>query len=414
MRNFFSCKVLPALALLLFAANVAMAVEEHGMIAVEDYYFKDSTSVYSQHILNTRLRLDVTKLNDSGTLAFHFDGRERNNLGSKYYNSAQKNERIDILNFDYTGEKLYLAAGRLWPKDLPIEVVDGINVFYQNSKELGFGFFGGAKPDPFTQAFNGSFTTAGAYTTYRSEALSSSLAYAHNGYKGGTDRQYVYGQATVNPSRQVTVFATATGDINPKKNNIRLTNGIVDLTWRPDYTKSLTIGYYQFRAFKLFRSMAFNIDDSRQHTYYAGGNYRLLERVNLYARVERQYRNYQSITQEFKSATTYRAGVNVNNIMDTGVNMDTNVAVTQGFGSKHNTYYAEFNRMNWEVLQLVVSGTYMQNQYTYTNDIDNIWLAGVSGNLYLYRSLSLSLSYDREQGRHYTTDRISTRLSLKF
>src|SRR3990172_8215858 len=91
------------LILILAVAASSFAIEYHGLVSVDDYYSDDSSSAYKFNILTTRLRLDVDKLNQAGTLSFHFDGRERNNLGSKDYSSSIKNERIDTISLEYLG-----------------------------------------------------------------------------------------------------------------------------------------------------------------------------------------------------------------------------------------------------------------------------------------------------------------------
>ena len=110
------------LTIILIAPSISSGAEYHGLVSVEDYYSSDSSSAYNFNFLTTRMRLDAVKLNEAGNLSFHFDGRERNNLGTKDYNSKYiKNERIDRLNLEYAAsDRFYLAVGRMWPKELSI------------------------------------------------------------------------------------------------------------------------------------------------------------------------------------------------------------------------------------------------------------------------------------------------------
>src|SRR4030066_1463685 len=137
-----------------------------GLISVEDFYSTDSTGSYDRNILTPRLRVDGLKFGKSERIGLHFDGRERMNLGESDYSSSIANERVDIMNADYTTETLYLAVGRLWPKEMPIERVDGINAVVKKGNH-GFGLFGGYNPNPYTEAFTTEYTTAGAYYFYQ-------------------------------------------------------------------------------------------------------------------------------------------------------------------------------------------------------------------------------------------------------
>lgn len=118
------------LPLAVLAPAAASGAEQHGFVSVEDYYSKYSNSLYTQHLLTTRLRLDVSKLNGSGDMSFHFDGRDRVSLGSDAYGGSGKEARIDALNLEYSPGGIYLAAGRLWPKEIPLERIDGVNISY--------------------------------------------------------------------------------------------------------------------------------------------------------------------------------------------------------------------------------------------------------------------------------------------
>src|SRR3990172_11717574 len=92
----------------LLQSGSVSGAEYHGLVSMDDYYSNDSSSTYDFHLLTTRVRLDAGKLNKAGNIAFHFEGRERSNLGSKDYSRSSRNEQIDVLNLDYTGRgKVY-------------------------------------------------------------------------------------------------------------------------------------------------------------------------------------------------------------------------------------------------------------------------------------------------------------------
>src|SRR4030067_654694 len=124
-----------------FPSGIVSGAEYQGLVSIDDYYSNDSASSYDFHLLTTRVRLDAEKLNKAGNIAFHFEGRERNNLGSEDYNKSISSEQIDTLNLEYTGiGNVFIAAGRLWPKELYMERVDGINIVRQIHNRV-FGFY---------------------------------------------------------------------------------------------------------------------------------------------------------------------------------------------------------------------------------------------------------------------------------
>ncbi|MFQ5736656.1 MAG: hypothetical protein ACE5GY_07315 [Thermodesulfobacteriota bacterium] len=401
----------PLLAAVFFA-SVASGAQTHGRFSIENFYSKDSSAAYDRSLLTARVRLDMTKLNEAGTISLHFDGSERLNLGAKDYADSTANDRIDIMDVEYAGERLFLSVGRFWPHELPIERVDGVNAVLRRG-DYGMGVFGGYNPNPYTEAFTTAFTTAGAYLYYRKEAVGARLAYVHKGYKGATDRRYVYGELTYYPAHGVSVYTNATVDFNEKDLGARLTNGIVELTYRPDYTRSVTVGYNQFRAFRLFASMDFAVDDSRQEAYYVSANYRFKERYTLYARVERQTRYYPAVETQLDDAMVYGLGVSGSNLYDTGVNGDLNITLSDSYGSLHTTYGLQFDRYNWDVLQVIVHASYTQNEYGAGNN-DDIVGFGVAGYLYVLKDWNLSASFDMEHGRDYDVKSFFTRASYRY
>ena len=264
--------------LLIFLVTVIIpgmvwGAEVHGIISVEDYFSKDSSSAYDFNILTTRTRLDATKLNTAGTLGFHFDGRERNVLASKDYNSSIKSERIDTLNLEYAGlsKGVYLSVGRQLPRELSLERVDGLNLVYSN-KTTGGGVFGGLKPDPYTDEFGSDYSTAGAYLFHRTNDLYANLALVYNGYKGETDRQYISGSSYYYPSKEINLYGSFMGDINQDSGNTELSNALLEASYRPG-KGSISVGYTEFQSIRYYKSMSVDYSYARsgQHSYYLRG-----------------------------------------------------------------------------------------------------------------------------------------------
>lgn len=402
-----------AILLTLLLPDYSHSAETHGLFSMEDFFANDSGSVNDLHLLTTRLRMDMSKLNKEGNLSVHFDGRLRSNLSSHEFKSSSKNERIDTLNIAYTGQKFHLSAGRLWPEELPVERVDGINIITAKT-DRGIGFFGGIRPNPYDDKFDSDFTSIGGYVFYRQPLLSTSLAMTYNGYKGRTDREYLYGQVSWFPVRELMLYSTVMADRKQETKKLQLTNGIIELSYRPDYKKSITVGYNQFRSFKFYRSMEFDVSDSRQQAYYASVTYRILERYSIFGRAERQSMYYPGIQTRLKNSDNYRLGITGDNLLQTGVNMNVYSIFTDSFNSKNRSYNMELSRLTNEWLQLILTGSYIQNKYELSSLTNKTIVYGASGYLYLSKKWNVSFSYDHEDGNDYTANRISLRTSAKF
>ena len=402
--------LLPALFLFIQAGGAAGAGVSRGWVSVEDYYYKDSGSDATQHLFTTRIKLDMTGLNDAGTAGFHFDGRERVNLGD--YKSSTENARIDVLNFDYTGQTYYIAAGRLYPKELGIEHVDGVNLVAQG-KTLGLGLFGGLRPDTYDEMFTLDYTTLGTYIFLKKETATASLAFVHNGYKGGTDRQYIYGQALYLPVNTITLLSSVTVDIDQETKGFSLTNGILEASYRPDSRKTIGVGFSRFRAYQLFESMDYTMEKGRQQAYYLNGSYRILDRYNVYTRVERQSRNYSSIEEGLRKAYVYRLGLNTDDVGSTGIGANIHAALTDGYGSKHTSYNVELSKYFREVFQLVLNGSYALNKYA-TDEDTRILGYGVTMYYYLSKKWSFTLAYAGETGGGYDANNLLTKAVFRF
>ncbi|MBI2414111.1 MAG: hypothetical protein HYV24_12980 [Deltaproteobacteria bacterium] len=395
-------------ALFMLASSPALASETKGNLSIEDYYLKDSSADGYQHLFTTRLKLDMTKLDKSGLWAMHFDGRERLNLGT--YESSSEDARIDVLNFDYSGKKLYIAFGRVWPKELSTERVDGVNAVYQWEK-FGVGSFFGLRPDPYSEMFTLDFVSGGAYAYYKSDSLSSNAAFTHTMYKGAIDRQYLYSQTTYVKDK-ISLLGLITADINQRTKALALTNGLLEVSVK-DAKKGVSVGYNQFKSVQLYASTDEEVDPGSERSYYLAGNYRLKDKYNLFARIEKQNRDYTSVEDDYKDGMVYKTGVNIDSILRTGVNLNLGTSLSDGFGATHNSYDIEISRVFREVFQLVMNGSYNMSRYT-TSDTTRIWTYGLSGYLYMSKKWTFSLSYNGESAEDYTTNSLLTRLTLKF
>lgn len=154
----------------------------------------------------------------------------------------------------------------------------------------------------------------------------------------------MFGQASYSLPHQLLFYGTATADIDQITNKAGLTSGIMELTYRPDFVKSITAGYNQFRSVRLYESMD-SFMDSRQTAYYLSGNYRLKERYSFYGRVERQTSVFPSTELQPTKSIGFRAGLNVEDLLGTGFNSDASVSRTDGDSVKLRAYRVEVSRM---------------------------------------------------------------------
>lgn len=393
---------------------MVLGVEYKGLVSIDDYYSNESGSTYDFHLLTTRIRLDATKLNNAGNLSFHFEGRERNNLGSRDYSSNLSNERIDTMNIEYTGNgKTDYLIGRLWPKELYAEKVDGFNMVRHGS-DSGIGFFAGLKPDPYTQEFNSNYTAAGVYYYRHKKNSSANFAFIHDGYKGKVDRQYLYGQASYYPSDKVSLYGTITADVDQTTKNLDLTNAIAELSYRPDYRKGIAIGYSNFRSIRFYESMDFNADSSTQQSYYIRGDYRLSDRYSIYGRYDLQTLYYNSLEKELSNSSTYQIGIRNDDLMKSHISMDMNATIADSYGSGYNNYEIQFSRFFHDVLQLTLHSAYTQSMSDIIDYTDNIFTYDLSGHYTFSRMWTASVSYQGRSAKDYETETIISRVSYRF
>ena len=213
-----------------------------GLISFEDYY--SGRYGLRQQALDDRqaqARYHEDRL-FPGKIAFHLDGRQRFDLSGQSSTSS-KEGRIDQAQLEYAGTSLYLSVGRLWPKDMPIEVVDGVNAVYQGqgSKTRVRRLTRALRPNPYSQSTTADFTSAGLYLSHAGEKLSAGAAFVHNGYKGDTDRQYFYGYGTWMPRPSLFALGNITADLSPS-GEVDLTNLIAELYMEARRRKELHAG----------------------------------------------------------------------------------------------------------------------------------------------------------------------------
>ncbi len=99
---------------------------------------------------------------------------------------------------------------------------------------------------------------------------------------------------------------------------------------------------------------------------------------------------------------TYLPGANVYSVF------------TDSYNSKNRSYNMELSRLTREWIQLILTSSYIQNKYELNNYTNKTLIYGASGYLYLSKRWNVSFSFDHEDGKDYTANRISVRTSAKF
>ena len=396
-------------------SGVASGGTNYGRISIEDYYSSDSNSVYKRHFITTRLRYDANKFNASQSLSFHIDASLKKKLEGDNYHSSIKNNRINLLNLEYTSpsEQVYMSAGRLWPKELSLERVDGINLAYKRNS-FGIGFFGGLKPDPYTEELNSDYKTGGLYFFYKDKALSANLAAVNNNFKGETDRQYLYGSLSYFPIGKVRVYSSVTLDLDQETDDIELTNGLFEFTFRPDFKKSITVGYNQFQAYQLFESMDYKIDRGHHQSYYVRGNYLIRDRYTLYGRYQLQNSHYDSNQLDTEKSHLYQIGMRNNKLFGSDTNLDINSVISDSESSKYSTYSMEISKYFMEKFQLVLNGSSLRTEFKKFDETDDNITFSAGGYLNFDKNWILSLYFEKMKAENYTTDSMISRITYKF
>ncbi|MBE9505142.1 MAG: hypothetical protein IME96_13310, partial [Proteobacteria bacterium] len=355
------------------------------------------------------------KFNTSQSLSFHIDASVKKKLEGDNYHSSIKDDRINLFNLEYTNpsEQVYMSVGRLWPKELSLERVDGINLAYKRNS-FGIGFFGGLKPDPYTEEVNSDYKTGGLYFFYKDKALSANLAAVNNNFKGETDRQYLYGSLSYFPIGKVRFYSSVTLDLDQETDDIELTNGLLEFTFRPDFKKSITVGYNQFQAYQLFESMDYKIDRGHHQSYYVRGSYLIRDRYTLYGRYQLQNLHYDSNQLDTEKSHLYQIGMRNNKLFGSDINLDINSVISDRESSKYSTYSMEISKFFKEKFQLVLNGSSLRTEFKKFDETDDNITYSAAGYLNFNKNWILSLYFEKVKAENYTTDSMISRITYKF
>lgn len=402
-------------------------VQVKGRLSFEDYISNDSSDVYSRHFFTTTLRLNVSNFNKGNTLKFNFDGRSKSTFSDYGYNDSIKGERIDYLNLEYRGIRRfgnftsnYMAFGRLSPKELYIERVDGVNILFRKSDaksdKIGYGLYGGTKPNPYSGALSTDFSALGLYTYYKDKYANGAIAVVHNGYKGKADRQYLLGRLSYYPEGKFRLYGSLTADRNIADGGVNLSNLSTSLSYRVTSRASATVGYNHYRTIRLYESMEFVPNTTTQSSYYLRGNANITDRISVYGKYESQSYAYEIIPMAGSPSKTkvYQLGVVDSDLFKKDIRLSINTTFADRYNGEYTSYTLDISKYLKDKLNLSARLSYMDSKYDITNVTDTVLSTSVSAHLTITPKLSIMANYDSSSGDTYSTNSFTSRLSYRF
>ncbi|MDH5508938.1 MAG: hypothetical protein OEZ32_01140 [Nitrospinota bacterium] len=273
----------------------ASAVNLSGRLAGSYYNHDDDVSEQDRSVSRFKLRLDITDFMAYDS-AFHLKTITRSVSGHDY-NGNLPSQRIDRAEFELKGLGGFmdLHLGRMNIQDLFSTRVDGASVDFHLGKTFGLGVFGGQTPDPFSDQISSSYSTYGAYLFNRGQATRFSLGYVATA-KGGEDSTYISGMYYSLSSRAFNWMADFRMDEDKVRSEWRITEAMVNLTYRPSRRAKVNLTYSEYRSIQLFESMDYSASYDMQRATRVSGDLFFLHSSMLYARFDARMRDFDSST----------------------------------------------------------------------------------------------------------------------
>lgn len=253
-----ACLVLGALAIPATSAPAMAEMDSHGRFAFGHLDMSDTAGSAGDFSASTLYyRYIASGLMDNDDLSFNLDGNTR--FSNRDYNSGIPDGRVSLANLKL--KKVFghldITVGRSFVEEFVSESVDGVDLKMWLSPKTGFGLFGGARPDPYTDKFNSDFNAFGAYAFTKTEEIGASAGYAYDAYKGKKDRERLNAVLYLMPSMedlhlQATLdmdnFDEEADEHHKAKKGWDVSNLLIHANWRPAKKTSLSATYTEFRA----------------------------------------------------------------------------------------------------------------------------------------------------------------------
>lgn len=249
--------VLAALAVSVWGEPARAEMDTHGRFAFGHIDINDDSSAGDFSASSLYYRYIANGLMDNENLSFNLDGSAR--YSTRDYNSGMPGGRVNMANLKLKKISGYfdVTVGRSFVEEFVSESVDGVDVKMWLNNKTGFGLFGGARPDPYTDKFNTDFNALGGYAFTKTEEIGASAGYAYDTYKGKKDRERLNAALYLMPSME-NLHVQATLDMDnfnedadehhAARKGWDVSNLLVNANWRPVKTVSLSGTFTEFRA----------------------------------------------------------------------------------------------------------------------------------------------------------------------
>jgi hypothetical protein len=245
------------LAVSVWGAPARAELDTHGRFAIGHINIDDASPAGDFSASTFYYRYIANGLLNNDNLSFNLDGSSR--YSNMDYNAGIPANRLYMANVKSkkVAGFLDITAGRSFVEEFVSESVDGVDLKMWLNAHAGFGLFGGARPDPYTDKFNADFNAIGAYTFARTDEIGASAGYALDTYKGKKDRERLNAVLFVMPSMEdlhlqasldMDNFNEETTSSNVSKKGWDITNLLVHANWRPAKGFALSGTYTEFRA----------------------------------------------------------------------------------------------------------------------------------------------------------------------
>jgi len=249
--------VLAVLAVAAWGAPARAEMDTHGRFAIGHINIDDASAAGDFAASTLYYRYVASGLMDNDNVSFNLDGSSR--YSNMDYNSGIPANRLYMGNLKVKKVAGYfdVTAGRSFVEEFVSESVDGLDVKMWLDAHSGFGLFGGARPDPYTDKFNPDFNALGGYAFARTDEMGASAGYALDTYKGKKDRERLNGVVYIMPSMedlhlQATLdmdnFNEEADEHHTSRKGWDVTNLLFHANWRPSKGFSLSGTYTEFRA----------------------------------------------------------------------------------------------------------------------------------------------------------------------
>lgn len=248
---------LAVLTVSVWGAPAWAEVDAHGRFAIGFINIDDDSPSGDFSASTFYYRYIQSELMGYDNLSLNLDGSAR--YSNSDYNSGIPAGRLHMANLKLkkVAGLFDVTVGRSFIEEFVSESVDGVDLKTWFNSKTGFGIFGGARPDPYTDKVNPDFTAFGGYAFTKTEEMGASAGYALDTYKGKTDRERLNGVVYLMPSMENLHFQASldmdnfneeTTSSNSSKKGWDVTNLLVHANWRPVKKVSLSGTFTEFRA----------------------------------------------------------------------------------------------------------------------------------------------------------------------